>query len=415
MKILQINAVYNKSSTGRTAWEMQEVLLEKGYDCRIAATDVDKTDCHLYQIGNQADRKLHALFSRISGLQGYYSHRPTKKLLQYIDEYRPDIVLLRNLHGNYIHLPWLLQYLAKKDIATVAVLHDCWFYTGKCVHYHYSKCDGWQRNCGKCPELKSGNKSWFFDRSGKMIGDKKRLFGQIPRLAFVGVSNWITQEISKSTIGQNALLCERIYNWIDFDKFYLEDKEGQLNSVVPSNKKVILGVSGEWSEAKRLSHFLRIAQKLEEDKIIVLVGTIDPKQMLPSNVICVGKLDSIDALRSYYNRAEVFLNLSGAESFGKVAAEALACGTPVVCYHSTANGEIVGEGCGYVVQENDTDAVLHAINEIICNGKKMYSAKCVQYARQQFDKHTNIAQYEKIFNRLIEGKSGSFPDVDLTK
>lgn len=403
MKILQINAVYNKSSTGRNAWEMHKFLLDRGHDSRIASPDADEAGEKLYKIGNLADRKVHALFSRITGLQGYFSKGATKKLLQYMDKFEPDVVLLGNLHGNYIHVPLLLEYLKEKNVATVVVLHDCWMYTGKCVHYYYSDCDRWLNECGKCPELKSGNKSWFFDRTKKMINDKKRLFNEIQRLAFVGVSEWITQEISKSTIGKNALFCRRVYNWIDFDKFYAEDNLCKEVEQLYCGKQVILGVAGEWNEAKRFSQFLHIAEKLDEKKIIVLVGKIDSQIMLPSNVIGVGEVNSIDELRKYYNRADVFLNLSGAESFGKVAAEAMACATPVVCYNSTANGEIVGEGCGCVVPENDIEAIIVAINKICSIGKQIYSEECVRFAKNNFDKERNLLEYENVLNQVVRG------------
>jgi len=403
MKILQINAVYNKSSTGRNVWELHEFLLERGHDSRIAAADVDRSEGHLYKIGNLADRKIHALFSRITGLQGYFSKGATKRLLQYMNDFEPDVVMLGNLHGNYIHIPLLLKYLKKRNVATVVVLHDCWFYTGKCVHYYYSDCDRWLNKCGKCPELKSGNKSWFFDRTNKMLSDKEKLFREIPRLAFVGVSDWITQEVSRSVIGKNALFCKRVYNWIDFNKFYVEDSKAESGLFAYPGKQVILGVSGEWNEAKRLSHFLRVAERLDENKVIVLVGNLDSQKKIPANVVSVGKVNSVDELRKYYNRAEVFLNLSGAESFGKVAAEALACGTPVVCYNSTANGELVGNGCGYVVPENDIEAVVGAVNKICSNGKKVHSEECIRYAKANFEKRKNVLEYEKVFCQVVSG------------
>ena len=104
MKVLQINAVYNLSSTGRTTTELHLAMLNKGIDSYVAYSKTNKPgDAQLYHIGSPLDVKLHGLFSRISGEQAYFSHLATKKLIKHIDAVSPDVVHLRNLHGNYIN------------------------------------------------------------------------------------------------------------------------------------------------------------------------------------------------------------------------------------------------------------------------------------------------------------------------
>ena len=155
MRILQINAVNAIASTGRNAKELGDFLLTNGHDSIIAYSkgpSIEK-DREVI-IGNNFDVKFHGLLSRLSGKQGYFSFFSTKKLLMYIDSLAPDVVVLNNLHANYINLPLTLKYLTKKDIATVAVLHDCWFYTGKCCHYTAQGCYKWKESCGDCPQLK---------------------------------------------------------------------------------------------------------------------------------------------------------------------------------------------------------------------------------------------------------------------
>ena len=183
MKIIQINAVNALSSTGRITLELNDFFMENGCNSVIAYSKGPSVIAsNEYKIGCNLDTKIHGLLSRITGKQGYFSYFATKKLLRFMDEYFPDVVILHNLHGNYINLPILLKYLAKRDIATVAVLHDCWFYTGKCCHYTTQKCYKWKESCGNCPQLKKYNKSWFFDRTKQMHRDKIKLFSAIPRL-----------------------------------------------------------------------------------------------------------------------------------------------------------------------------------------------------------------------------------------
>ena len=58
MKVLQINAVYNLSSTGRTTTELHLAMLNKGIDSYVAYSKTNKPgDARLYHIGSPLDVK----------------------------------------------------------------------------------------------------------------------------------------------------------------------------------------------------------------------------------------------------------------------------------------------------------------------------------------------------------------------
>ena len=227
MKVLQINAVYGFGSTGRIVLEISECLNTEGIDNKVIACN-NLQGC--LKICNSVENKIHALFARVFGLDSHYSYFSTRKILKVIRKYNPDIIHLHNLHSNYINLPKLLKHLAKNDIATVVTLHDCWFYTGKCTHYITVGCDKWQKECGNCPQLKNDIPSWFFDRTTKQLKEKREGFNSIPRLAVVGVSDWITNEAKKSLL-KNAKIIKRIYNWIDTETFYPRNVDIRKNII----------------------------------------------------------------------------------------------------------------------------------------------------------------------------------------
>ena len=407
MKILQINAVYKTLSTGRNVYEMNQAFSGQGH-IAVAAYSVGTVEDPKaeYLIGNTYGQKLHALLSRGVGLQGYFSSHSTRKLLRYIDEFAPDVVVLHNLHANYIHLPMLLKYLAKKDIPTVAVLHDCWFYTGKCCHYTVAGCYRWQEQCGNCPAKKKYNKSWLFDRSFKMLQDKKRYFHAIPRLAVVAVSQWLLNEAQKAPVFAAAIEKKRIYNWIDTDRFQPVDGSSIRKALGLENKKVILGVAGAWDSSKGLDTALALADKLGEQEQMVLVGKIAEGVVLPKTVTHIPRTDNVDKLVELYSAADVFLQPSLEETFGKVSAEALACGTPVVCFNSTANPELIGEGCGSVVQPGDFQGLVDTVRHYLQQDKQEYSAACRAFAELHFNSRQNISQYLELFERLVQAESG---------
>lgn len=400
MKVLQINAVNAIASTGRNAKELSEYLIKNGHSCVIAySKGLSVNPEYEYKIGSNLDTKLHGLLSRITGMQGYFSRTATKKLLQFMKNYNPDVVVLNNLHGNYINLPLLLRYLAKNDISTVAVLHDCWFYTGKCCHYTAQGCFKWKETCGKCPQLNKYNKSWFFDRTTKLHKDKIKLFGNIPRLAVVGVSDWILNEAKQAPVFKNVKVFKRIYNWIDTDVFYPRNNDNLRNELGLEDKKVILSVANIWSKEKGLDTAIQLASQLNANEQYILVGNIGDVK-LPPNIIHIPATNSVEELARYYSLADVFVQPSLQETFGKVSAEALACGTPVVCFDSTANPELVEDGCGYIMDNGDMDNMISKIRLVFGNGKEYYSNNCRNFATQNFEKITSLKEYSNLFENM---------------
>lgn len=402
MKIVQINAVYGYSSTGRNVSEMHESFRQQGIKSFVFTSDKENINDHVYRIGGKWDHKLHALYSRIWGLQGYFSKGATRGMIQRIEQITPDVVVLHNLHANYVHLPILLDFLAKKDIVTLLVLHDFWFMTGHCCHYTSIGCDKWQTECHHCPLLHTYNKSLFFDRSRKIYRDKKRLFLAIPRLGVIGVSKWVLQEAKQSFL-KEARLLDFIYNWIDLGIFHplpAASLREELN--LSSSDFVVLGVAQGWSPAKGLNQFLEIARKMPDVKV-VLVGRFptDINISVPHNLLTVGEVNTPQKLAEYYSMADVFINPSIQETFGKVTAEALACGTPVVGSNTTATPELIPAQCGFTFSPSDMDDLLQKVALVREKGKKAYSEHCQRFAAENFGKEGQIAKYIQCFHQLL--------------
>ena len=414
MKVVQINAVYEYSSTGRTCLELHTFLTDYGIDS-YKFYSVENPNSEKYDlIGNTYDHKLHALLSRLMGRQSYFSHFPTFKLISKLKQIQPDIVILRNLHSNYINLPMLAKYISNNDIPTIVVLHDCWFFTGYCCHYTEIGCQKWKSECHECPLIKADKASWFFDTTRSVFRHKKHLLEAIPRLAVVGVSDWITIESRKSPIFNNAVKFQRIYNWINLKAFYpRETSYFRMEYGLSSSDFVALGVSMSWSFRKGLNVYLEVAKQLPDIKI-VMIGQ-KPDIELSTNIIFVPPTKSTDKLAQFYSMADVLLNFSIQETFGKVAAEALACGTPLIVNNTTANPEIPGQ-CGYVVENGNIPQVVEAVKAIRLKGKEFYKQQCVDRANTLFDKDKNIEQYIALFHELkgIRHKSNPTNILDKT-
>lgn len=405
MKIIQINATYgNADSTGRNVKETHEWLKDHNFESIVYTASFNEqppADPNVRIFSNVIDKKLHGLLSRLTGLQGYYSVLSTKKLITHLKKDNPDGVLLHVLHSNCINFPILCHHLSQNKIPTILVLHDCWYFTGHCCHFTQSNCVKWQQDCRYCTQMHEWNKSWFFDTAHKCLQDKKKWFDDIPQLGVVGVSDWITGEARKSIL-RDATRLKRIYNWIDLETFKPQ-KTPELRKQlgIEQSQKVLLGVASGWSDQKGLAEMLQAAKEFPDSKVI-MVGNMSENVEIPKNMICVGSIRNPQLLAKYYAMADVFLNPSIQETFGKTTAEAICCGTPVVAYKTTACTELVGDLRGEIVPLGKKKKFLEAISKILINSKEIYQSELQNFSKVNFDMEINLKEYIRLINDLGE-------------
>lgn len=401
MKVIQINAVCGKGSTGRICTELCDTLIKQKHECIILYGNGNSDYDHSRLVSNKLSLKINALWARISGNDMGGAYLETSRIINFLHSYRPDVVHLHNLHGNYVNLPMLCRYLTKKDIATVVTLHDCWYFTAKCTHYTTTACYRWQTGCHDCPRLKQDIPSWFFDRTRQMWSIKRNGLLSIPRLAVTGVSDWITNEANQSFL-RNASFIKRIYNWIDLSVFY--PRKGDLRSALnlPTDKFLILCISDRWDTTSlRFRDLMALASALPRNSMIILAGTIPQEILWPDNVITIGYISSTDLLAQLYSAVDVYVHLSHEDTFGKVTAEAMACGTPAIVYQSTASPELVPDGSGYSIEAGNIKELVFCIQKVQKKGKSAYSDTCIYHTRKNFKKETLIEETISLYKDML--------------
>jgi len=408
MKVVQINAVCGYGSTGRICAEISEYI-KNDIENYIFFGNGESKHFSAKRLNSDFDVKIHGLLSRLTGKQGYFSFCHTNKIIRELEKIQPDIVHLHNLHGNYVNFNRLLNYLSKKDIATVVTLHDCWFFTGKCTHYTVDNCYKWQTGCNDCPSLKKDNPSWFFDRTKKMWNDKKKHFEAVPRLAVIGTSQWVTDEAKKSFL-KNSKILKRIYNWIDTDVFKPQNTNIKGKYGIPENKFLILSVSASWNEnSNKFKDVLKLSKMINNSMHILMVGNGLGSCSLPENITRINYIGDTDELATIYSSADVYVHVSREDTFGKVIAESLACGTPAIVYDSTGLPELIGDNCGYAVPCGNVNEIFKKINEIKKNGKSFYSNSCVKFSKQNFNKNELIKETIELYEKIISLKNKKAP------
>ena len=124
MKFLLINSTIKRISTGQIMYGIYEFLRAKGHNVIYCyGRDNDPSnDKNLVKIANNLEVYSHVALSRLTGLQGYYSYIATKKLIGIIDNIRPVVVIIGNLHGYYVNYKinsTMYIVLISKEIAII--------------------------------------------------------------------------------------------------------------------------------------------------------------------------------------------------------------------------------------------------------------------------------------------------------
>lgn len=352
MKVLLINSVCGIGSTGKICAAIAEEYEKNGHSAKIAyGRDPfvpDQFKKYAVRIGSDLDVKLHALRTRLLDDHGFGSKAATKRFLKWAEEFDPDILWLHNLHGYYIHIGLLFDWIKSRPQMEVKwTLHDCWAFTGHCSHFSFVRCDKWKEGCRNCSQKKEYPTSAVIDRSRKNFLDKKRLFTGVKNMTILTPSQWLADLVKKSFLKEYPTKVQ--YNPIDRSVFKPTPSDFREKYGL-TDKKIILGVSGVWTDRKGLYDFYELAEKLGSDYKIVLVGLTDPQiAALPPAILGLPRTNSGEELAAIYSAADLFVNPSREETFGMTTLEALCCGTPAIVYKNTACVELVSKYGGTAV------------------------------------------------------------------
>lgn len=397
MKILMINTVCGIGSTGRICTDLADILSEQGNICKIAygrEQAPDKYKKYAYKIGKKNDTYIHALLTRITDRTGFYSTKATKKFIEWIKQYNPDIIHLHNIHGYYINIELLFEYLKDSGKPVVWTLHDCWAFTGHCPYFDLVNCERWKGMCYNCPAKSEYPKSYFLDNSKKNYLIKKELFTSLNNLTIITPSKWLADLAKQSFLSKYPV--KVINNGIDLGVF--TPTEGEiLKKYNIKNKKIVLGVANVWSIRKGFNDFISLRKLLDNRYIVILVGVSKKQQKsLPEGIVGIRRTDNVKQLVEIYTSANVFVNPTREENYPTVNMEALACGTPVITYNTGGSPETINDLCGAVVEKGNITALKEEI-EKICFSKK----DCINQA-SLFDKQTKYNEYIELYKEILK-------------
>ena len=398
MKVLQINSVCGVGSTGRIATDLYKVMKENGIESKIAfgignAENIPQEDA--FKFGNKFDYYVHNAVSRITDRAGFYSKINTLKLLKFIKSYEPDIIHIHTIHGYYVNIEILFNFLKEYKKPVIWTLHDCWSFTGHCAHFDLIGCTKWKTQCYNCPIHREYPKS-FTDNSRHVYKLKKQLFTGVENLTIVTPSQWLADLVKQSFLKDHTIRI--INNGINLDVFKPIENDIKIKYQC-ENKYLILGVAFGWGKKKGLDIFIELAKRLDENKYkIMLVGTDEHiDKDLPDNIISIHRTQNQNELAEIYSAADLFVNPTREDTYPTVNMESLACGTPVLTFNTGGSPEIIDKTCGMVVEKDDIDSMYNEIINI-CENNVFTKEMCLRKSRM-FDKNEKYRNYIELYKK----------------
>ena len=216
----------------------------------------------------------------------------------------------------------------------------------------------------------------------------------------VAVSKFVA-EMARKTLCDVPM--QVIHNGIDTSVFRPGDNRRQ-----PGKPFRLLFVGG-WKTLKGVDLLAPIMRELGGGFELRYTGGVaaeKDKPKMPANMIDIGRL-SIEQVVTCMQDADAFLFPSRSEGFGLVAAEAMACGLPVIGMHGTAVDELIISGItGELVEREDVQGMVNAIALLARDSgrSQAIAERARKFVVQHFDKTVMTDAYEEVYRGLYHGE-----------
>ena len=390
-----INSVC-RDSTGKIAVGLQRYLLEHGRDAVVCYGRKPDPDTPHYRIDYKLENILHYAEQRLTGQKCRGSRQATKRLVKYLKQRNCDGVFLVNVHGSYCNEKILFDYLAEEKIRVVYIMADESAVWGNCF-YRPDGCTRYEQQCVGCPNLKSWQRRLFGESSHRAFVIKQNAYPKL-RAAFVAPEFVING--AKISPLLKGLRTEIVDEAIDVTTAQPRETSALRKKLGIGEDKIVLvcvapNDPGHYS--KGVHFFIEAARRLEHDDRFQFVHVgwrAGNKSGLPANYIAIDYVKNQEELSYYYSLGDLFVFPSMADSMSNACLDALACGTPLLCFNTSGMPYLGDESVLTLVEPQNVDQLVEVINRT----KKKTQAQidtCRNYALKRYDSR-------KYFERLVD-------------
>ncbi|MBA7577484.1 D-inositol-3-phosphate glycosyltransferase [subsurface metagenome] len=362
--------------------------------------------CHIEK--NDKSDNIFSFRTLFTGINLFWSYPSYCKIKKLIDKYNPDVV---HFHSVLPLLSVSSFYACKvKGIPVVQTLHNYrWFCVEGGLYSDNSYCDeclqkGALRGIIKKCSRKSFAASTVLTINNTIYVKSGILFNLVDR--FLAVSNFLRDKYIQAGFPEDKILVK--YNGIELKNIIMKE-------IKTCGRNGITFV-GRLTPAKGTKILRNIIQQVT-DIPINIIGDGPDLQILRDfckngkhkNVKIFSRVDSKKVYDIISKSTCVIMPSLSAETFGLVAIEALACGTPVIVSKIGALPEIIEQsGGGIVVDTSDSsERFLLAIREFLKSPNKIekMGMKGKIFVEQNFSMDKNIDNLFNIYREVLKKRS----------
>lgn len=435
VRILSVCTSDTYGGAAKAAYRIHQGVCSLGVDCKMFVKDKGSQDTSVHSLSefvphNSLYKVLDWCAAKVKNqIQHYYWNQYPNKDANYKSDMRGTALhgALKKLDYDVLHLHWINQRFISledlpKDKPIVWTLHDSWPFCGVC-HY-FLDCEGYQHQCGNCPQLCSSNPD---DLSHDVWKSKADIYENLD-LHIVTPSHWLADCARQSALFKNRDIWV-IPNCLDTDLFrplsmnevhLVADR--QQNAVVRrvlreatkekgfANPFILYGaMQAATDRIKGFANLLSAFQILDEQCFkaqLVVFGANPqdlPMQFEHIDVTFVGYIYDSAVLTALYNLADVMVVPSLTENLSCVIMESLSSGTPVVAFNIGGNSDMIDhKQNGYLAKEKDGEDLAKGVQWCIENN---INNELGQNARkkvlQNYTPEIVCEKYKKLYKSLV--------------
>ena len=404
MKVLQVNCVYRKGSTGKIVYDLHRGYLAAGLSSVVCyGRGETLREPHVYKTCSELYAKANNLLSRFTGLMYGGCFFSTNRLISVIKKEQPDVVHLQCINGYFVNIYRLITFLKKNGIPTVVTLHAEFMHTANCGHA--MDCEKWRTGCGSCPRFRKETSSLLFDGTHRSWKKMKKAFSGAEDIFYItSVSPWLQERAKRAPILEK-FRHRVVYNGIDTQVFSPCDAHDIRRQYNGDGKKLVLHVTARFGDpTKGGKHVLTLARQLGEEYRILLVGNGLPAQeAVPENVVCVGAVRDQNVLAAFYAACDVTVLTSKRETFSMICAESLCCDTPVVGFLAGGPEQIALGAYSDFCEQEDIPALVELVKKWAHREK---TGECAKLAKETYSRERMMKDYLEVYGSLLETDGG---------
>jgi len=409
LKILHLNITEKYGGAAKAANRLHHELIKQGIDSKMLVLKKESKDPAVIEVSYlyTFSEKLKLLLRKLAG-------RLTNIFIKTNNNFNNQTLLFnsfRKIDFDILHLHWItdgyvnlneFKNLSKKIVWT---MHDSAAFTGIC--HVIGSCENYLTQCGKCPLINSTNKK---DISHHEFLRKAELYKRI-KMNFISPSHWLASTASKSPL-LKGINIQIIPHGLDLEKYAPVNKINAKRALLINEEVEIIlcgavTMDDENKGMDLLSEALAYVKEYcfpsEKIELMLFGENTEWAKDFEFRTTHLGYISDELLLRICYSAADVVVVPSRQESFGLIAIEAMACGTPVVAFRATGSLDIIDHmRNGYLAAPYESKDLGSGIKWCLDNNK---DASLSNNARgkvsSSFDIETSAKKYINIYQELL--------------